>query len=212
MAQKLVDHHNRVEECYKHWKKVNPKFPCSFFMNPTIRCLDSNSKSQHAIIENLIYENLINSKAKSEIEYAEPFGVPINADKIDNVYKLWESVLPDAWCLDKKECDAKISQIKEIYHFRNPSEIDDYIYSNRSLLIDFLLTEAPLKIREFFPKAKLELELFTNPEATEYKELFICIKNDLGPKEAIKQLNKLDMEWWLDICNKYNGKLCITLN
>jgi len=69
--------------------------------------------------------------------------------------------------------------------------------------------EAYGKIREYFPSAKLILEVVADPEADKEKELVIFIRTNLPPDEALDRLELLDRNWWLDASLDSGEKLCI---
>jgi hypothetical protein len=73
-----------------------------------------------------------------------------------------------------------------------------------------LLLEACDKIAEYFAAfSGVVLEVITDPEAENDRELFAFIRTSLPPVEAFDGLDRLDEEWWLDASDKAKGKLCI---
>ena len=96
----------------------------------------------------------------------------------------------------------EIKRVLEFYH-NNFYEIRD-----ETAIIDFLLQrisivkylfEAPQKISEYFGDHQgLALEIIRDPEGA-YEELFLYIKTNLEPDDALNRLDKLDKEWFLNI-------------
>lgn len=90
----------------------------------------------------------------------------------------------------------KLTLLNKRYMFRRSSEVFEFLVDNPSLIT--LVEEAYGKIREYFPSAKLILEVFNDPEADGEKELVIFIHTDLHPNEAFNKLEHFDEHWWLD--------------
>ncbi len=62
-----------------------------------------------------------------------------------------------------------------------------------------LLMEAHGKIEKHFgPFPDVVLEVVTDPEAENDRELFALVQTDLSPDEALHRLDRLDQEWWLE--------------
>ena len=101
----------------------------------------------------------------------------------------------------------ELTLLNRIYTFRKPSEVSDFLSDNVYLIP--LLVEAYGKIREYFPSAKLILEVVADPEADKEKELVIFICTNLPPDEALDRLELLDRNWWLDASLDSDEKLCI---
>ena len=101
----------------------------------------------------------------------------------------------------------ELTLLNRIYTFRKPSEVSDFLSDNVYLVP--LLVEAYGKIREYFPSAKLILEVVADPEADKEKELVIFICTNLPPDEALDRLELLDRNWWLDASLDSDEKLCI---
>ncbi len=66
-----------------------------------------------------------------------------------------------------------------------------------------LLTEAPSKIKKFFPSCKLHLKVLRDAEIPSWQELAIII-TDLNPDEAFDSLKQLDYSWWLETSASLN--------
>jgi len=89
------------------------------------------------------------------------------------------------------------SSLYQSYRFINAeSEITNSIEEYN--LWSFLL-EAPWEIRRVFGNnIALDLEFHHDPEEN-FEGLFIVIKTNLSPAGSLNLLDRLDMEWWLDI-------------
>ena len=101
----------------------------------------------------------------------------------------------------------ELTLLNRIYTVRKPPEVSDFLSDNVYLVP--LLVEAYGKIREYFPSAKLILEVVADPEANKEKELVIFIRTNLPPDEALDRLELLDRNWWLDASLDSGEKLCI---
>jgi len=101
-----------------------------------------------------------------------------------------------------------IEQLEKLYVFVNPSDIRRFLWRNKFLIE--ILFEAPKKIIEIFGNdIILCLELHHDPEE-EWNELFIVIKTNYSPEEAIELENKLFEEWFIKISEKVKGRLNFT--
>ena len=124
---------------------------------------------------------------------------------IERFKKLFELIEKDFVGLEYLH--RELTLLNRIYTFRKPSEISDFLSDNVYLVP--LLAEAYEKIREYFPSAKLILEVVADPEADKEKELVIFICTKLPPDEALDRLELLDKNWWLDASLDSGEKLCI---
>ncbi len=101
----------------------------------------------------------------------------------------------------------EVTSLNRIYTFRNPAEIYEFLSDNVYLIPQ--VVEAHKKIKEYFPSSDLVLEVVTDPEAPDEKELVIFIHTNLTPDEALDRLEMFDRNWWLDASLDTEGKLCI---
>ena len=105
-------------------------------------------------------------------------------------------------------CDPEMRSLERLYQFRRREEVLQYLADHRFL--DPLLRETHGKIAEYFgPSPEVILEVVTDPEAEDDRELFAFIRTDLPPEEALRRLERLDQEWWLGEADQAEGKLCI---
>jgi hypothetical protein len=101
----------------------------------------------------------------------------------------------------------RLTSLNKRYTFRKPPEVFEFLVDNTSLIP--LVEEVYGKIRDYFPAAKLFLEVFTDPETDGDKELVIFIRTNLHPDEAFSKLERLDETWWLDATSDTGENLCI---
>ena len=102
-----------------------------------------------------------------------------------------------------------INLLKKDYLFKEAKEIETYLWNNKFLL-DILL-EAHLQITNIFGRSsELYLELHRDYEE-DFEELFIIIKAPFEPAQMLNLLDRLDDDWFLDITDKTQGKLNVTV-
>ncbi len=98
--------------------------------------------------------------------------------------------------------------LEKLYSYRRPDEVKKYIKAYPFLVP--LLVEAYDKIGEYFgSNPAVILEVVTDPEADDYRELFAFIQTNFAPEEVLDRINRLDQEWGLDASHRSDGKLCI---
>ncbi|MBC7233979.1 MAG: hypothetical protein H5T68_12145 [Chloroflexi bacterium] len=91
--------------------------------------------------------------------------------------------------------------IEQRYILRRRAEVIGFIKAY--LFLAPLLLEAYGKIAEYFgPRTDVVLEVVSDPEAANYRELFILVRTSLTPSEALTLLERFDQEWWLDASEK----------
>ena len=144
-------------------------------------------------------ENFFDRLLDREIRYDE---VLSSIERFKKLFELIEKVFVGLEYLHRE-----LTLLNRIYTFRKPSEVSDFLSDNVYLVP--LLVEAYGKIREYFPSAKLILEVVADPEADKEKELVIFICTNLPPDEALDRLELLDRNWWLDASLDSIEKLCI---
>ena len=144
-------------------------------------------------------ENFFDRLLDREIRYDE---VLSSIERFKELFELIEKVFVGLEYLHRE-----LTLLNRIYTFRKPSEVSDFLSDNVYLVP--LLVEAYGKIREYFPSAKLILEVVADPEADKEKELVIFICTNLPPDEALDRLELLDRNWWLDASLDSGEKLCI---
>jgi hypothetical protein len=102
----------------------------------------------------------------------------------------------------------EIRLLERLYIFREPKEVSRFLEDNPFLIL--LLLEAYGQIERYFgPYPQVFLEVVTDPEAPDDRELFALIYTGLTPDEALDGLDRFDRNWWLDASQTAQGKLCI---
>jgi hypothetical protein len=98
--------------------------------------------------------------------------------------------------------------------------INGYILLESSSAIDFLqehqelfvlLKEASKEIRKYFPSEDLKLELVSDPEIVQDRQLFVYIFTSLSVTDALNKFDEFDEQWWLDRIDRANGLLNFNL-
>lgn len=97
-----------------------------------------------------------------------------------------------------------ISELESLCIFKNPEKIRDFLMSN-AVLIGVLRTALGY-ISRIFGEVKVSLELHQDPEG-DFEGLFVIIKTDRSPEEAIELLNQFDEEWWLNVDDEISNIL-----
>lgn len=103
----------------------------------------------------------------------------------------------------------RLQSISSVYSFRNSREVRAFLEETPSLVE--LLLEAPPYIAKYFPDSEVFLEVETEPENIDDRQLVAAIATSYSPNEAYKKLKQLDEEWWLDVLERAHMKLCITV-
>jgi hypothetical protein len=100
------------------------------------------------------------------------------------------------------------STLEKLYFFRRPSEVKEFLEA--SPFLKPLLVEAYERIGNCFgPKPEVVLEVVTDPEADDDRQLFAFIQTSLPSEQALDKLDRLDDDWWLDAADRSEGKLCL---
>ncbi len=104
--------------------------------------------------------------------------------------------------------EKNIRTLQQRYTFRNPQQVSSFLQAH-SFLVP-LLFEASSHIEQHFrSNQQVFLQVVTDPEAADDRELFIFIGTNLQPDDALDKLDLLDDEWWLDAMDRSKGDLCI---
>jgi hypothetical protein len=112
-------------------------------------------------------------------------------------------IIPDA-ALKRQE---NINRLKDIYYVENDKKIEMFLLANDYLIE--ILFEAPEKILKIFGEVRISLELHKDPEEG-WDELFIIIKSNYEPEEAVRRKEQLTEEWFIDRMDDTKGKLNFT--
>jgi hypothetical protein len=103
-----------------------------------------------------------------------------------------------------------LQEILEIgYTIDNKTEVGRFLSQNTFLIPILGLLYAP--IQSFFPNAPLSLEVIRDPEIPGQVQLLVNILTELEIDEALKELRKFDLAWWLKNAPLAQGKLIIDL-
>jgi len=101
-----------------------------------------------------------------------------------------------------------IEGLKRFYIFKEEEKIQAFLLSNEDLVL--ILYEAIGHIYSTFGPSVINfLELHSDTEES-WEELFIVIKSPYPPEKARELMDKLGDEWFLDVINKVENRLCIT--
>lgn len=104
--------------------------------------------------------------------------------------------------------DREVQVLEQLYVFRKRMEVLRFLDVHPFLVP--LLLEAYTKIGKYFgPYPQVFLEVISDPEATDDRQLFAFIGTRLSPDEALDGLERFDEEWWLDTLDEAQGELCI---
>ncbi len=104
--------------------------------------------------------------------------------------------------------ERNIRSLEQLYTFRKPQQVSSFLQAH-SFLVP-LLFEAYIQIEQHFrSNPQVFLQVVTDPEAADDRELFIFIGTNLPPDEALDRLDRLDEEWWFDAMDSSKGGLCI---
>jgi hypothetical protein len=104
--------------------------------------------------------------------------------------------------------EPALQALEQLYIFRRPEEVSEFLEAHPFLVP--LLEEVHEKIAQYFgPTSEVVLEVVTDPEAVDDRELFAFIRTSLPPDEALGKLDRLDQEWWLDESDRAENNLCI---
>jgi len=102
----------------------------------------------------------------------------------------------------------EIERLQEIYSFRRKEEVAGFL-ENHPYLVPLLLEAYPQIERHFSGHPVVFLEVITDPEADDDRELYAFIGTRLPPEGALDKLDKFDKDWWLRALEKAKGNLCI---
>ncbi len=105
--------------------------------------------------------------------------------------------------------EAQLQLLELIYSFRKPKEVQRFLETNKFLAP--LLMEAYFEIRKYFPNPRVFVEVDTDPEEPNDRQLVAFIATDFSPNEALRKLKQFDEGWWLDALDRAQKKLCINV-
>lgn len=157
-----------------------------------------------------------NDPAAMLLRMTQTFSAPVTCDLIRygrTVAGKAEHFVPSLfWPIAVGNLSTKTSSaeiLRQFYTLRNESEIINFTDDRPHL--SAVLLEAFGKINEYFGYGvELILELTTDPDDEEARDLFVRIVPTVPFKDALQLLDKLDADWWLDISGRVHD-LNITL-
>ncbi|MFH0812210.1 MAG: hypothetical protein V2A69_05160 [Pseudomonadota bacterium] len=126
---------------------------------------------------------------------------------LENYFYIEGSTVRREWFESSLEISNKILDLGKHYIFRDPQEVESFLAENPSLFP--LLAAAYPEIRKYFPREKFFLEVVSDPEGRDRKELVLYIRTNLPAEDALYKLGQFDDDWWLDASTEARGKLCI---
>lgn len=75
-----------------------------------------------------------------------------------------------------------------------------------------LLRSIPTAIKPYFPNDALTLAAFNDPDDQQAQtQLEVTIRTHQEPREALQNLDRFDMEWWLDALDAHGGNMFVTV-
>lgn len=111
------------------------------------------------------------------------------------------------WPRDIRTAPAEASV--EGFNFKRRDEVLQFLAEY--LFLRGLLSEAVEHLRVYFPKFQFGLEVVSDPEGEDDRQLVLSVVSDISPSESLARLRQFDEEWWLDAMERARGKLCINL-
>jgi hypothetical protein len=102
----------------------------------------------------------------------------------------------------------EIERLQEIYSFLRKEEVAGFLESY-PYLVPLLFEACPQVRKHFGCDAPVFLEVVTDPEATDDRELYALIGTRLPPEAALEKLERFDNEWWSAVLDRAQCKLCI---
>lgn len=108
------------------------------------------------------------------------------------------------------EQERLIGRLTKLYTFRDYVPVSRFLRENVFLLDLFL--EAHEEIQRYFvPGTQVGLEVFTDPEAEDSRQLVALIRTSLPLQEEVDLLDAFYEGWWLDALPRARYKLHIGL-
>ncbi len=164
-----------------------------FEFGQTLRALSELSKVRNAVVHNLSHVKFTNFW--SNLAFIDILEIARNLEDFNN---------PPA-----SSYTTNIQLLKQLYLFRNVEEVQNFLEAN-SFLVS-LLKEGYSHIKKYFPYSRVFLEVVTDPEAFDEKQLVAFIVVEQDSDDASEALDQLDEDWWLDAMERAQDKLCVTL-
>lgn len=133
-----------------------------------------------------------------------PWLVPSSSLTYSKTISPWQQPGASVVC----SLESRLALLETSCLFRRRDEVMSFLKAYPFLVP--LLEEAYGKIAEYFETfSSVVLEVITEPEAENDRELFAFIRTGLPVDEALARLERFDEEWWLEASDRAQGKLCI---
>ena len=117
----------------------------------------------------------------------------------------WKSVSAD----EVRISQSDLHSLEEIYQF-TATEVARFLTQN-SILVG-LLNEAVPKLREHFgADARVQLEIFRDPDNGADAEVFARISTDRPSEDALDALERFDEDWWFEASPRAKCRLNFAL-
>ena len=100
---------------------------------------------------------------------------------------------------------ADIAQLDELYTIRDRATVLPFLRKHSFILP--LLIEGAAQARRYFPEAQLFLEFYCDFEEAALNHLVVRVASALSPDQALKQLDRLADNWWLEVIPEAQMKL-----
>jgi len=104
------------------------------------------------------------------------------------------------------EPDSSVEQLDPYYRYTDRAQIAQFAQLCPALVP--LLLEAAKEIAKHFDEPELVLEVVEGLTA-EDQGLVVSINTDLPPEEAMARMDRFDEEWWVDVQDRAQGRVCI---
>jgi hypothetical protein len=107
-------------------------------------------------------------------------------------------------------CAPDLQLVRENYILKDYRGVSEFLETYPFLVP--LLTEVFIKIQHYFePYPQVFLDVIKEPEFPNDVRLAVFIRTNLSPEDALKKLDRLDQDWWLEAMIEAHGKLYIHL-
>jgi hypothetical protein len=132
----------------------------------------------------------------------------ISADELQTIFRIISPHSAQDNVSIFSEQEQLINQLSELYSYRNPIMVKQFLRRNPFLI--GLLLKGYAEIQQYFGRdTQVILEVFTDPEAESDQELFALVQTTLSPEEALDNLDNLYQGWWLEALPTAQCKMTI---
>lgn len=99
---------------------------------------------------------------------------------------------------------TRIAKLEQTYFFSKPDEIRSFLLVHPMIIS--VLDEAKSALGKFFGNSvKVSLEIVSDPEVSNHRQLFGYINTDLSPEDALSCMDAFDNAWFLRQLNLVGG-------